>query len=71
MNLRFPPNDHRHYRGLDDEDDDGEVSEPDTKRARTFNLMLNSLKTAGVSDMDATNYCNAILGDASESTFVE
>ena len=71
-NWRYPPSGYRHHRNLaGGDDDDEEVAEPDAKRARTFALTFNVLKNAGVNDVDARNYCNAILGDAPESTFVE
>ena len=69
---RYPPSDHQHYRGLQsNQDDDEEVPEPDTKRARVFSMTMNVLKSAGVSEGDAEKYCNAIMGSADAGTFVE
>ena len=69
---RYPPSDHQHYRGLQsNQDDDEEVPEHDTKRARVFAMTMNVLKSAGVSEGDAEKYCNAVMGSADAGTFVE
>ena len=72
-NWHVPPSDYRHYRRLagDEDDDDGEVHEPDTKRARVFAMTMKVLGSAGVGKDDASKYCNAIMGTADAGTFVE
>ena len=70
------PDDHtgrnsRYPSVVNENDDDEEIGEPETKRARTFVLIADDLKHAGVNEVDAKNCCNAILGSASEASFAE